>query len=148
MDFDTKQPNNILKPARFLGIAETARDEFTYYIYTKYAKLKILIWSNIKSRYLNIGENNEFTSNDPAQFQFWLDQFIDGPKASSADDNNPTLPKFGPSVLDPTNPDILNPENVQVIDPSDLTFDSLTEALNITPISRSILDDSTLPTPD
>ena len=67
----------MLRPACFLGIAEDSGDEFIYYIRTKEKQPQILIRSNIKSRRLNIGTDNECVSNNPSNFLIWLDTLID-----------------------------------------------------------------------
>ena len=52
----------------FLGIAEDSGDKFTYYIRTEDKRSQIIIRSNIKSRYLNIGTRNESVSNNSTDF--------------------------------------------------------------------------------
>ena len=68
VNFSLKKPKDMLRLARFLGIAQDSSNEFTYYIRTKEKKPKILIRSNIKTRYLNIGTKNKSILNNPTDF--------------------------------------------------------------------------------
>ena len=67
----------MVRPARFLGIAEDSGDEFTYYIRTKGKKPQILIRSNIKSYHINISTDNELVSDNSSNFTMQLDDLID-----------------------------------------------------------------------
>ena len=71
----SKQPNDNLKKARWLGFAEGSGDEFTYLIEPEDQQgphRKVLIRSNIKTRRKNIGKENEFVNDDPNTAEFFL----------------------------------------------------------------------------
>jgi hypothetical protein len=74
----TKQPENSLKKARWLGIAHSAGDAMTYFIETERDETNkrnvILVWSIIKTRRKNIGTATEFVNDDPALAKFFLAQ--------------------------------------------------------------------------
>ena len=155
----------MLCPARFFGIAEDSGDEFTYYIRTESKYPRMLMRSNVKSRILNIGEKNERISNKSENFQFWLGKFVDGPsKPSHLQTKNDVIfpPPPGNSIPDgpPPSPLVQAPEqnsiqndaeqemHVPIINQSDPDYDELKNALDVTPISRSSIDEADLPTPD
>ena len=108
INFDEKQPKDMLCPAKFLGIAEDSGDGFTYYIRTESRHPKMLIRSNIKSRRVNIGKENERVSNEPQDFSFWLDKFVDGPSKPSSviieESAEPILPPHPETAIPPGNP--------------------------------------------
>jgi hypothetical protein len=72
----TKQPENSLKKARWLGIAHLAGDAMTYFIETERDETNkrnvILVRSIIKTRRKNIGTATEFVNDDPALADFFL----------------------------------------------------------------------------
>jgi hypothetical protein len=72
----TKQPENSLKKARWLGIAHSTGDAMTYFIETERDETSkrnvILVWSIIKTRRKNIGTATEFVNDDPALADFFL----------------------------------------------------------------------------
>jgi hypothetical protein len=71
----SKQPNDNLKKARWLGFADSSGDAFTYLIEPEDQKgphRKVLIRSNIKTRRKNIGKENEFIDDNPNHAEFFL----------------------------------------------------------------------------
>ena len=80
---DIKAPLNNLRPARWLGFANSSRDDMNYYIWTendpkrnkngqKQERHRILISSVIRNRRKNIGKENEYINDDPAYSNFSL----------------------------------------------------------------------------
>ena len=73
---NTKQPENSLKKARWLGFAHSSGDAMTYFIETERDDPKkrnvILVRSIIRSRRKNIGTPEEYTNNDPTLADFFL----------------------------------------------------------------------------
>jgi hypothetical protein len=72
----TKQPENSLKKARWLGIAHSAGDAMTYFMETERdgtsKRNVILVWSIIGTCCKNIGTADEFVNEDPALANFFL----------------------------------------------------------------------------
>jgi hypothetical protein len=72
----TKQSENSLKKARWLGIAHLAGDAMTYFIETERDETNkrnvILVWSITKTRRKNIRTATEFVNDDPALAEFFL----------------------------------------------------------------------------
>ena len=72
----TKQPENSLKKARWLGFAHSSGDAMTYFIETepekKGQRAQILVRSIIKSRRQNIGSPVEYVNDEPALVEFYL----------------------------------------------------------------------------
>ena len=77
----TKQPKDNLHKGRWLGIASTAGDAMTYYIFTEKNKGRnvVLIRSVIKSRRKHVGTKEEHVNDDPEYSDFFLteEEFID-----------------------------------------------------------------------
>ena len=70
----TKQPKNNLHKGRWLGIASTAGDAMTYYIFTEKDKGRnvVLIRSVIKTRRKQVGTKEEYVNDDPQYSDFFL----------------------------------------------------------------------------
>jgi hypothetical protein len=72
----TKQPENSLKKARWLGIAHSAGDAMTYFIETERDGMSkrnvILVRSIIRTHRKNIGTEEEFVNDDPVLANFFL----------------------------------------------------------------------------
>ena len=72
----TKQPENSLKKARWLGFAHSSGDAMTYFIETepekKGQRAQILVRSIIKSCRQNIGSPVEYVNDEPALAEFYL----------------------------------------------------------------------------
>ena len=75
---NTKQPENSLKKARWLGFAHSSGDAMTYYIETEQESKSdkrcniILVRSIIRTRRKNIGTKDEYVNNDPSLADFFL----------------------------------------------------------------------------
>ena len=78
-----KAPKNNLLPARWLGFANSSGDDMTYYIWTendprrtkkgtKQARHRVLIRSVIRIRRKNIGQDDEYVTNNSAYTNCFL----------------------------------------------------------------------------
>lgn len=74
----TKQPENSLKKARWLGFAHSSGDAMTYFIETENEDKKkrnvILVRSIIRTRRKHIGTKEEYVNEDPTLANFFLSQ--------------------------------------------------------------------------
>ena len=117
----TKQPKNNLLKGRWLGIAPSAGDAMTFYIFTEKEKGRnvVLIRSVIKTRRKNIGTKDEYINDDPQYAEFYLTQ--EESSTIIQDDQASQQHQALPDHLD-SGEEVSNATNVS-IDPDDSPID-------------------------
>jgi len=110
----TKQPENSLKRARWLGFAHTSGDAMTYFIETERdgtddrRRNVILVRSIIRTRRKNIGTLDEYVNNEPTLVDFFLshqeletnknDMLVDEATSENMDADPSDLDKSLPAI--------------------------------------------------
>ena len=155
INFEVKQPKDMLCRDRFIGVVEDSGDKFTCCIRTEAPKPQILVRSNIISRRLKVGATDKHVSNNAEDLLFWLCAFIDESESiedAKAEPNHP-IPNSLPGTIsneyikDNQKASFTEPIeaiNVKVIDPNDSANDPLEEMLDVIPMHRSSIGDSHL----
>ena len=93
--------------------------------------------SNIKSCIINPRRPSQNICNNSSQQQCWVDKFFDHELPHHKKDENNASEKY---VIDATDTSIIDVHYPVLV--------ALTQALEVTPISMSIFNDSNLQTPD
>ena len=86
---------------------------------------------------MNFGAPKEFICNDSFHPKFWLDSFFVYES-----------PHYKKEVSSTSEKDTINKTDASIIGTDDPAFYFLTYALEVTPMSRPIIDDSNISTPD
>ena len=118
-----QKTEGMLNSSRFIGLYEVAGDEFAFYTRAEGRFPKMSMRSKIKSRAINPGTLIHQVCNVSSQRQCWLDTFFYHESPHHKKENFSASEK-----------DVINATDASIIDKEDPAFNSLTQALEVTPM--------------